>query len=139
VGGADDLAKAVGNLGDDVGEQIGETFIKAIDPPSYRGGLKGTMVRLGNTAPPGMQKPQVHHNLPWNFRDWFAGPGRGLNVNDPQFGRWVSGSPHGPHQRWTSAYNDAWQAFIEANPNAKRRQVLDYLNQLVDSGRYPSK
>ena len=135
-GGLDDAVDAARAL-DNAAEQAGESIIKAINPPTYRGGLRGAMERLGNNAPTGMLNPQVHHNLPWIFRDWFAGAGRGLDVNDPQFGRWVSGSPQGPHQRWTREYNDAWREFIEANPNATRQDVLNHLQHLLDSGRYP--
>ena len=119
-GGMDNAADAARAL-DDAAEQAGKSIIRAINPPSYRGGLRGAMERLGNNAPTGMLNPQVHHNLPWDFRDWFAGPGRGLDVNDPQFGRWVSGSPQGPHQRWPYEYTQAWRSFIRDNPNASRQ------------------
>lgn len=85
-----------------------------------------------------MLNPQVHHNLPWELRGWFADPGRGLDVNDPQFGPWVPGSPQGPHQRWSYEYTKAWRSFTRDNPNTSRQQVLDYLKKLLDSGRYPS-
>jgi hypothetical protein len=136
VGGADDLARGVGNLADDVVDDLGQTITKSIDTPQYRGGLKDAMMKSGNLAPSDMLNPQVHHDLPWAYRDWFAE--RGLNVNDPQFGRWVSGSPQGPHQNWTRAYNDAWKAFMESSPNATRKDVLSYLRHLRERGRYPS-
>jgi hypothetical protein len=109
----------------------------AISAPTWRGGLRSRMEKLG--APPtGFVKPEAHHNLPWIFRDWFAGQGRGLDVNDSQFGRWVEGSPHGPHQNWTAAYEQAWRIFIRNNPNASRQDVLNYLSQLLASGSFPS-
>ncbi len=77
-------------------------------PPSNHSGLKDAMKAAGNNAPADMIKPQLHYNLPWTFRDWFSAEGRGLNVNDPQFGRWVKGSPVGRHQNWTAEYNRRW-------------------------------
>lgn len=65
-----------------------------------------------------------------------AGEGRGLNVNDPAFGRWVEGTPPGGHQRWTPAFRGEWDAFIEANPNATRQQVLDFMNRLRADPRF---
>ena len=87
--------------------------------------------------PPGMENAQVHHDLPWAFREWFAGPGRGLNVNEPQFGRWVGGTQPGPHQDWTGEYESEWRAWIGDHPAATRQDVLDFLNQLLSSGRFP--
>lgn len=87
--------------------------------------------------PPGITNPQAHHSLPWQFRNWFAGPRRGLNVNNPRFGRWVEGTHPGQHQNWSQAYNDAWQAFIESNPVADKWQVLTFLRQLLSNGRFP--
>ncbi len=112
--------------------------IPGIKPPSNYGGLRDAMLNAGLEPPSSMATPQAHHNLPWSLKDWFAGPGRGLNINDPQFGRWISGGPQGPHQRWSSKYNRAWQTFQQQNPHATRKQVLDYLQNLLDSGRFPS-
>jgi RHS repeat-associated protein len=111
--------------------------IPAIKPPTDRGGLRKAMEKAGIKPPPGMKSPQAHHDLPWRFKDWFAAERRGLNVNDPQFGRWVEGTPPGQHQVWTRAYEDAWTEWILKNQNATRQQVLDFLNQLLPSGSYP--
>jgi hypothetical protein len=92
------------------------------------------MAKLGD-PPPEFQRPQAHHDLPWKFREWFAGEGRGLNVNDTQFGRWVEG---GVHQSWSRAYNNAWETFIQGNQSAGRSQVLQFLTQLLKSGMFPS-
>lgn len=116
----------------------GPGSIPGITPPSQHSGLKSAMNAAGNNAPVNMLRPQAHHNLPWKFRDWFAGEGRGLNVNDPQFGRWVEGSPVGRHQNWTPEYNRRWSDFIRANPNATRQEVLDYLDELLASGEFPN-
>jgi hypothetical protein len=107
--------------------------IPAVAPPTDRGGLRRDM----GQPPSGMTNPQAHHNLPWKFKDWFAQKGRGLNVNDSQFGRWVEGSPPGLHQNWTRQYEDAWTDWIGQNPKATQQDVLDFLNSLLNSGQFP--
>jgi hypothetical protein len=104
----------------------------AITPPTNRGGLRTAM----GEPPPGLANPQVHHDLPWTLRDWFAGEGRGLNVNDPAFGRWVSGTPPGGHQRWTAAFEAEWRGFIGRNPNASRQEALGFMNHLRADPRF---
>jgi len=106
-----------------------------INPPTYRPGLSDRM----GTPPSNMMNPQAHHDLPWKFKDWFAGPNRGLDVNDPMFGRWVEGSPVGSHQIWSSRYNAAWGLFKQNNPNANRLQVIIKLLLLRLGGKYPSR
>jgi RHS repeat-associated protein len=106
--------------------------IGPISPPTRHRGLRNAM----SPPPSGMTNPQAHHDLPWEFRDWFAGPRRGLNVNDPRFGQWVEGTPPGLHQNWTRAYSDAWRTFIENNPTADRWQVMAFLRRLLSSGRF---
>ena len=110
---------------------------KKITAPTSRGGLKRAMKAQRIKPPQGMVKPQAHHNLPWKHREWFAE--RGLNVNDPKFGRWVSGTQPGPHQKWTPRYGKEWDDFISKNPNATRKKVLDHLKKLLRSGKFPSK
>ncbi|MHC1783573.1 MAG: RHS repeat-associated core domain-containing protein [Anaerolineaceae bacterium] len=108
---------------------------KSIPPPFNRQGLRNAM---GN-PPANFENPQAHHILPWTFRDWFAGKGRGLNVNDPAFGRWVEGTPPGRHQTWSNIYEQEWATFVRNNPNATRADVLNFLDTLLMSGRFPSK
>ncbi len=107
--------------------------IPTIDPPTDRSALRRAM----GQPPAGMKNPQAHHDLPWKFREWFAGKSRGINVNDSQFGRWVEGSPEGLHQNWTREYEDAWAQWIRDNPDATQQEVLDYLNSLLNSGNFP--
>jgi hypothetical protein len=109
--------------------------IKPINPPTNRSGLRNAMP----AHPSNMQNPQAHHDLPWTFKDWFAGSRRGLDVNNPNFGRWVEGTPPGPHQVWHGEYNTAWQTFIDNYPHADKWQVLHYLSQLLSSGKFPSR
>jgi len=108
-----------------------------IQPPTNHDGLKNNMAKAGITKPSNYVNPQVHHNLPWKFRKWFAD--LGINVNEARFGRWVEGTPPGTHQNWGRAYQDAWETFINQNPNASQNDVLAELQRLLASGKYPSK
>jgi hypothetical protein len=108
--------------------------IQAIDPPTNRAGLRQAM----GQPPPGMRNPQGHHNFPWKLRDWFAAPRRGINVNAADYGRWVEGTPPGPHQVWHAEYSAAWNTFAESYSNADRWQVLAFLKYLLSTGKFPS-
>jgi RHS repeat-associated protein len=101
-----------------------------IDPPTNRKGLRKSM----GEPPSGFKEPQAHHELPWKNRDFFAG--KGINVNDPQFGRWVEGNAH---RKWSAEYGREWDQFIEANPNATPQDIMNKLQELKNSGRFPSK
>ena len=107
----------------------------AIRTPINRDGLR---IALG-PAPEDLVRPQAHHNLPWRFREWFASAGRGLDVNDPTYGRWVEGTPPGSHQTWSMQYEQEWSRFITQNPNATRSQVLTFLEELLNSGEFPGR
>jgi len=106
-----------------------------IASPTNRGALREAMLRQGK-PPASMANPQAHHDLPWTFKDWFAKPERGLDVNDPRFGRWVEGTPPGRHQNWSQAYEDEWRTFIARFPQATREQVLEFLNRLRTDPRF---
>ena len=79
---------------------------------------------------------QAHHDLPWRHKDWLAMEGRGLDVNNPQFGRWVEGTPLGKHQNWSREYESKWRDFISKNPDASAEEVLAYLQKPVATGSY---
>jgi hypothetical protein len=106
--------------------------IAAIAPPTNRSGLRQAMEQQGG-KPTGFVELQAHHELPWDLKDWFAGEGRGLNVNDPQYGRWVEGAVH---RGWSSQYTQAWRDFQRLFPNATREQVWAYLEQLNVAARF---
>jgi RHS repeat-associated protein len=106
----------------------------AITPPEDRGGLRRAM----GDPPPGMVNAQAHHDCPWKFRAWFAQSPRGMNVNDPQYGRWVGGAANGPHQNWSLIFEQEWGNFIAQHPNATRALTINFLTQLRESGRFPA-
>jgi hypothetical protein len=89
-----------------------------IPVPHRRGELRERMIARGQTAPPGLRNPQVHHGLTWNDRVWFAV--HGMDVNDPQFGRWVEGTPPGSHQLWSQQFSAEWGSFITAEQGLGR-------------------
>ena len=71
-----------------------------------------------------------------NCKEWFAEKGRGLNVNDAAFGRWVEGGPTGSHQKWSWQFNQEWRKFIQGNPNADRDQTLRFMNRMRNDPRF---
>ncbi|HEV3137719.1 MAG TPA: hypothetical protein VGZ26_07435, partial [Pirellulales bacterium] len=87
--------------------------------------------RMGE-PPAGMTKPEAHHDLPRMFASEFSA--KGLDIEDPAFGRWVEGGPVGGHQRWSSQFNNEWRDFFSqfpANgPGPTREQILSYMNKL---------
>ncbi len=97
-------------------------------------GAKGSLRdRLGD-RPPGMQNAQAHHDLPQAKRFQDQWKRVGLDINDPAYGRWVSGGPQGKHQKWSRAFNDAWRGFFEKYPEATREQILKHMDDLRKSG-----
>ncbi|MDY7109740.1 MAG: hypothetical protein SYC29_13980 [Planctomycetota bacterium] len=104
-----------------------------LKPPGNYDALRKVM----GPKPPGFTNPQVHHNLPWKHRDRFAEVG--LDASDVQFGRWVEGTPPGSHQDWSWDYNEAWKQFFDANPEFTREQVLQKLQEFLDSGQFPTR
>jgi hypothetical protein len=55
---------------------------------------------------------RAHHDLPWQFKDWFAR--HGIDVNNPIFGRWVSDVDHHIwHNDLDPKFNDFWRKFID--------------------------
>jgi hypothetical protein len=94
---------------------------------------KPLRVRMG--APPkGMKKPEAHHDLPKAFREEFEK--RGLDIEDPAYGRWVEGGPIGGHQKWSKEFEMEWKAFFRMVPNAKKAEILDKMNQLRRDTRF---
>ena len=102
------------------GDLFDEDELGPVKTPENRDDLKNNMLRQG----PQPADTQAHHELPWTFRKWFAS--KGLNVNDPSYGKWVGVN----HQKWTDTYERAWRSFKNFNPDATPAQVLAKLEQL---------
>ncbi len=102
----------------------GPIDIPPILAPTNRKGLRKAM----GDPPPEMVNPNAHHDLSWNYKEWFAS--RGLDVNDPRFGRWVEGNPPGTNQTWSDKFDREWADFIRRNPQATEAKILDFMNQL---------
>jgi hypothetical protein len=102
-----------------------------IKPPRWRNGLKYKMKRL---APGDIPKGhKAHHDFVWAEKDWFAR--RGIDVNNPAFGRWV---PDELHKKWHNQepkFNDYWrnqrlleEARIDQGlPPFTRQELIDKL------------
>jgi hypothetical protein len=125
VGGrAIDAVQATNKLADDVAR----TLNQATDA---RGAT--LRARLAD-PPPGMVKPQAHHDLPQAFKKDFDKAG--VNINDPSFGRWVEGGSIGDHQKWSKEFNDQWREFFRTNRDPSREQILDRMSELRSDPRF---
>ena len=88
--------------------------------------------------------------MPFAHREWFLA--HGIEVNDPQFLRWVEGTPRRTykwfrkgdknpnwryHQSWCHEYSRRFKEFIDNEPASgyTKQQVIDFKNGLV--GDYP--
>ena len=69
-----------------------------------------------------------YHYIPWKNRAYFERAG--LDINDPQYGRWVRSIGKGGHQSWSKRYGDLWDAFERNNPNATAQEIIRYFNKL---------
>lgn len=128
VGAATTVAKQGENTVSTI-NKVDNSFSSIISPTNRRG-LRKAM----GEPPSNMVKPQAHHDLPWNHREWFAK--RGLDVNDPQYGRWVEGNPYGSHQSWSKDYDGEWLSFMDEYPDAKPEQILDKVDEIRTNTRY---
>ena len=130
--GIRNAAEPVGR-GFSYGSKLLRGATKAITAPTNRGGLRDALLKQG-TKP--FADAQVHHGLPWEFREWFAS--KGLNVNDSKYGAWVKGGGNGGHQSWSNAYSAEWQKFINnpSNRNATPAQIEDFYNSLRQDVRW---
>ena len=71
---------------------------------------------------------QAHHGLPWEHKDYFAQAG--LNVNDPQWGRWVKGGGNSGHQSWSKRYGKIWATYKENHPTPNADDIIDFFYKL---------
>jgi hypothetical protein len=92
--------------------------------------LKNRMIRAGDTKP-GIDY-EAHHDLPWEFREWFAA--HKIDVNDAQYGRWVHIDDHKTWHNENPKFNEVWEDFIyDANGRQVRRskdEILAKLNEI---------
>ncbi len=98
---------------------------ESVDPPTDRGGLRKNM-----GDPPG-EGYHAHHMLPWKFKEYFAKAG--LDVNDPQYGSWIKEERH---LGFSYDYNQKWGEFIAEHPLSDKTNILNYLDELNNTGRY---
>lgn len=88
--------------------------------------------QLLGPKPANLVKAEAHHDLPCFLQDRFLE--YGLDINNPQFGRWVEGTPPGLHQVWTSKFNDEWRAFFAGNVTTE--SIITKMNELRVDDRF---
>jgi hypothetical protein len=98
--------------------------------PKNRDGLKQAMLRR---VPKPSDDFVAHHDLIWAEAKWFAE--RGINVNNPAFGRWVHKTDHDKWHKGANGgdFNQFWKTFIAAEKNTENKryttaQIIDKLN-----------
>jgi len=67
---------------------------------------------------------QAHHILPVKFEIEFLKAG--INIHNPLYGAWVDPNSH---QKWSSAYNKAWEIFFKSIHNPTPQQIF---NKAID-------
>ena len=83
---------------------------------------------LAEGDPPG-EGYQAHHGLPWHYVQEFSKVG--ININDPQYGRWVKGGGNGGHQSWSRTYDQLWWKYFKRHDgNYDKADIIDYFNRL---------
>lgn len=57
---------------------------------------------------------------------------RGVNIHDPEHLTWWNSTPGlwGNHQSMAAEYNERWNSFVKANPNATASQILNFRNSM---------
>lgn len=115
--------------------------------PMSKSGARARAKRLKGDPPPGMVNPQIHHDCPLEFQEWFLA--HGIDINDPQFTRYIPQSAHGnilhikdppytPANTGTygGRWNAEWKAFIDAEDTTTigggytREQVIQFMESL---------
>ena len=99
---------------------------KAVKIAKPLGRTLSKRLRAEGAPPAWMKKPQAHHDLPQKFRREFEP--RGLDIDDPKYGRWVDGGPTGDHQKWSKRFNKEWEDFLQEEPSVQ--QILDQMEDM---------
>ena len=121
AGAVDDVfdASKVANKADNI--------VEAITAPTNRKGLRNAMIKAEG-IPTNLAKPEAHHLAPWAFKDKFAK--YGVDVNLPQFGKWVEGGKGSKHAKLSYEYNKKWDDFFKKNEgNLNYEKIVDQINQ----------
>jgi hypothetical protein len=82
--------------------------------------------------PPELKNPQAHHDLPVKHEKIFER--KGLDINDPENGRWVEGGPEGNHQKWSYDYNEEWKKYLADNPTPE--QIMQKMYEMRNNPKY---
>ena len=121
--------------------------------PTDHGALRRAMLET-DPPPTGVfrDSPQLHHELPWGIRLEDELKSRhifaefGLDVNDPQFGKWVEPELHAGWSNGANSWTEGWRNFLEndlsgvTDLNLGRQMILDKLEEMRAGyldGRFP--
>ena len=107
-----------GGAGVSTGTGIGGGNVSTI---GGRGQLRTNMLKEGPAPGPGYQ---AHHGLPWANKGYFDRAG--ININDPQYGRWVNNA----HQSWSYRYGKVWSDYISRHPIPDANDIIDFFNRI---------
>lgn len=88
---------------------------------AYRKGLTDTY----GPPPADGQTYVAHHTLP--VKNHAAFERAGIDTTNPAYGSWVE---EGAHRAFSGEYENAWDTFLQNNPQANRTQILDFGRQL---------
>ena len=83
------------------------------------------MRRSGGINPKGKD---AHHLLPKAFEDRLLHT-KGINVNDPKYGRWVNRKIH---NKTAQKYNMDFKRYLDAHENATEEQLIEFAESLMD-------
>lgn len=111
------ISGAIGAL--KVGDTIGTGAYRAFTARNFRTNL----VRRTGMNPKGKD---AHHLLPKKFSDPLSR--KGINVNDPRYGRWVN---HSNHNKTWKKYNDDFEIFLKENDGASEEDVINFAESLM--------
>lgn len=101
-----------------------------IQAPKSRGGLKSAMEK--SSRKPTLYKVEAHHDLPWKHKVWFAR--RGIDVNNPAFGRWVAASDHDLwHKRAMPKFNEFWENWFRTEPAGTTFTIQQIIDKLAEA------
>jgi hypothetical protein len=112
-------------------------YLRGLDDDALDPDFVAEQIKAFNT----FKKRELHHDLPFEFKDWFLV--RGVDVNEIYTLRFVEGSlkENTPafkakwryHQSWdlrAGGFHSQWDSWIKANPEATRDQILAKMEEL---------
>jgi RHS repeat-associated protein len=110
-------ASGILSQADKIAQKVGSIY-RSLTQGNFRYNLQ----KLTGCSGVGMQ---AHHVFPQKFINSFSK--LGINIHNPLYGSWVESN----HQKWSAAYNKAWETFFNTVKNPTAQQVFDKLAELA--------